>query len=97
MKEKSKHLRSIICVILNVIFRQRTEKQIDTPILQQIQFAQITKHSHPSLEAETIQSLVDDMGLLLTDYNHQWSDELRKKYEIVTCWFRKEIDSSALN
>lgn len=33
---------------------------------------------------EEIHSLILDMGILLADYNHQWSNELRKKYERVT-------------
>ncbi len=33
---------------------------------------------------EEVHSLIMEMGSLLTDYNHQWSNELRRKFERVT-------------
>lgn len=33
---------------------------------------------------EEVYSLIMEMGSLLSDYNHQWSNELRRKFERVT-------------
>ncbi len=33
---------------------------------------------------EEVYSLIMEMGSLLTDYDHQWSNELRRKFERVT-------------
>lgn len=33
---------------------------------------------------EEVYSLIMEMGSLLADYDHQWSNELRRKFERVT-------------
>lgn len=35
------------------------------------------------LEKEEMYSLIMELGNILTEYNHQWSDELRSKFEKI--------------
>lgn len=44
-----------------------------------------------SKRKEEIYSLILKMGVILSDYNHQWSNELRRKYEKVT-WFLSSLN-----
>ena len=37
-----------------------------------------------SKRKEEVYSLIMEMGSLLSDYDHQWSNELRRKFERVT-------------
>jgi len=43
----------------------------------------------PEKRKEEIYSLIMEMGSLLTDYNHQWSNKLRKKFEKVVSFLNK--------